>query len=988
MADERELEAVVRAELDTEALAASTKKGEKLLDDFEKKAKRTAKATADSAADMAKKMAEGNRKFEEGLNSIGRTARNQLAGAPSQRMGRRRTAEEKQAEAEEKKRQQEARERGWAQIREERRQGIEQRRVIRETGWAQNRERREQERLERRNQREADIQARRSEREQIRETARIRREADREEVRQKKIVFQRERAETVAQQRDLSKIRGITDRILLAPAAEQRQISSILNAPGAYTARMGMVNVGMTRTQAFATQLQAGGIAPSTALYAAGAGGRRPPGWGGGGAGGGPTGTGAGFFGRGGVGRQMLRSAATAVGFGVTGFGAYAAIQAGRSVVESTEMATAYERQRVAAESLAGSQANLNALLVAYAEASGGAVDKVDSLANVTRLLATGFAKTVPEAERFVRATRGASIALGRPNNEVTQETQLAISNTSVKRLDQIGLGIEEVNARIEELRANNSSWTREMAFQDAVLSVMEEKYGHLTETVEGQATGLERLGAAWRNLRLGMGQAAKGPVDAAAGGIAGALDLSDNPKTSQAINSLLRAILAGKGINPDAAFRANRLQALEVIGDDRALNASTMSGSIRSRGRPLPRFDEDALEGMNALRQAEIDIARRWDEERLSATEDYESQRTTIIRNYEKQIAREAEDFAIRRARSNRDFNKSVTDLIEDAGKRDAEMTEDYTERVAEAREDSEKRIAEMNEDYQKQREKDFADHRDRLLKAAGQLDAIAVLEERKRWRREGKEQEEAHKEQIDKAREALAEQLEDAREAYEERLEEAREADRERLQDMRDARVQQLADEDADRALQLERAKEDHDEQLGELDRQHGLRMQQIEEQARKEREQWQKEFEDFAIEHNIYIAGLTEKRKKIDELTVEWFDKLVEELEKRIKGFETNPAGGARPDVPGVEALGFAKGGPVGRTGPAILHAGEFVLSRDMLTGNQPVPSSVANAINNKSILLQAGAIAIAVNNGATAGEVVDELEDRLVEIFNRT
>ena len=55
---------------------------------------------------------------------------------------------------------------------------------------------------------------------------------------------------------------------------------------------------------------------------------------------------------------------------------------------------------------------------------------------------------------------------------------------------------------------------------------------------------------------------------------------------------------------------------------------------------------------------------------------------------------------------------------------------------------------------------------------------------------------------------------------------------------------------------------------------------------------------------------------------------------------KGFEAGKSFGVK---------GFAHGGYVPQTGLAIVHAGEFVLSKGMLAGNQSIPSSVSSVFN---------------------------------------
>ena len=105
------------------------------------------------------------------------------------------------------------------------------------------------------------------------------------------------------------------------------------------------------------------------------------------------------------------------------------------------------------------------------------------------------------------------------------QEVALTIANQSTRRFDQIGLGIQEVNDRIAELRANNRELTRDEAFQEAVISTLIQKYGALTTSAQGQATGIEKLSKSWKDLRLEIGQAAEGPVNAFARGAAFLID-------------------------------------------------------------------------------------------------------------------------------------------------------------------------------------------------------------------------------------------------------------------------------------------------------------------------------------------------------------------------------------------------------------------------------------------------------------------------------
>lgn len=839
--------------------------------------------------------------------------------------------------------------------------------------------------------------ARKAEREEELKANRQRREGD--------VLRKRE---AVQNARDIAAVKRTIDRSLTAPAGIQTQVAGILNAPGAAFARQGMQNVGATRSQSIINQLVAGGMPLQQAIFL-GAGGRRPPALrpptppGGGGGGG---------FMRG-LGRFAQSAAGGILGVGLGYGGALAAVGAGRAVIEATETATAYDRQSVAAEKLAGSQEKLNELLNAYSEASGGAVDRSTELANVTRLLSTGFADTSEDVSRFVRATRGASIALGKPQDYVIQETQLAISNTSVKRLDQIGLGIKEVTDRTEQLRSVNKEWSREQAFQEAVISLMTQKYGGLTDTLEGQATGLERLRKAWADLRLEMGQNAQGPVNSLAGGLADYFeDLTERDRLSQkfsnpnaqmsqfadqrerevfersqrraermdwlsnalpnALEHLTEAILASQGIPYTAPFKGPQFTdpvPAWMTGVTSAA-APTNISSISDQEREIRTRHYEAIQ----------DLERNYNRQRLAEVENYERQRESIIIAYGKSVVREEEDFARQRARSLRDYEKSIVDLMRDAAKREAEMQEDLDETIADAREDSNKRIKEIEEDYRKDQEKAEKKHRETLLKAAGQLDAIAILEERKRFAEENKERKESHKEAVDDARESLQEQIDEAKEAHEERLEEAREADAERLRDMAADRKQQLADEDEDRDIRNTRAAEDHQEQLNELDRQHQDAMARI----KREADEQTQLLEDALIKDleaaGAYVAGLTEKFISRDKMIDEWFDKVIERLEKEIKEekeskYRYDPRLG--PQIPDS----YASGGYVPRTGIAMLHAGEYVVPASQ------VASSSSSQYNSDSRMVQihAGAIQVVTTPGYEhlVGELVEEQMIKLLE-----
>lgn len=553
--------------------------------------------------------------------------------------------------------------------------------------------------------------------------------------------------------------------------------------------------------------------------------------------------------------------------------------EGGRFAIESAQTATAYDRQHLAAVNLAGSQARLNELLMAYGRASGGAVDKATALSNVTRLQAVGFADNAEEVDRFTRGVRGSSIAMGKLQDEISQEVQLAISNQSFKRLDQIGLGIAEVNARIDQLRASNQGMTREAAFQEAVLDLLNEKYGALTDSAVGAATGIERAAAAWRDFQLELGQTA---TQGASGGFFDfwARGLENTTKAIDEIDrKIQRSIWRFQGLDPDAMEFA-------IASDDRAINAAQMVASKRA-GRRGSAFDEDQVAALRRREEGFAEIDRAEAEARQEATRSYERQRTQTIAEFEKQRVREAEDFGRQRANAERRHNLAILDVHQDSARQRVRWQEESERTIAKARQDTAKRLADLDEDFKKdqaRREKDF---RDDQLSAAGRLDAIALLELRKDRARELQDRQEAHEEQRADLHEQLAEREREERESLQRRIDEQRENDRLRIEEMKAAFAEQQAQEDIERGIRLERQAEDHQSQLDQLATAHSERIQQIKDHAQTEREQFTEESNKFLEDVGIHNQKWLDEQEKINDGVIRRHEELLAAERRSLLG-----------------------------------------------------------------------------------------------------
>lgn len=643
-----------------------------------------------------------------------------------------------------------------------------------------------------------------------------------------------------------------------------------------------------------------------------------------------------------------------------------------RFAVQAGQIATAFDRQSLAAKNLAGSTSNLNEMLAAYTRASGGAVDKATALSNVTRLQAVGFGDNAAEVERFTVAVRGSSIAMGKLQDEISQEVQLAISNQSLRRLDQIGLGITEVNERIAELRASNAGMTREAAFQEAVLGLLIEKFGALAKSAEGQATGIERTTRAWRDLRLEIGQATQGPVGTAGflltarinqeiallhawmDTLSEAQRRADNLSDSSGLTALF-AMMTGQNVTTVQAQRLSRIQQPELL--------PSAANQMTRPTRPGPRFTDPQIDIMVEREAALTQISRDSNRAIIDSERQFGQQRASTIAGYNKSIIREAEDFQRSRLNAERKHNFAILDVAQDSARQRvkweqdlarniAQAQADSVERVAEVREDSGERLAEIEAKFARDREKRERDHRDTLMDAAGRLDAKAVYEAQRNFARQETEAKEAHDEQrndlkaqlqerLDQESDSLDKSIRQQQDAHQRRLDEQAENDRLRIQEMKDAFAEQIAQEDVERGIMLDRRLEDHNAALLEMERAQGERLIQMREQEAEALAEANKAYDLRLQAEGVHNAKLEAEQLRHQVIAEKNYAAHLDALDAIVKGRAQGAPEGPQPQHPMITPGGFpslvppvAPYNPAGssssvRTSSINIHPGAIVI-----------------------------------------------------------
>lgn len=596
------------------------------------------------------------------------------------------------------------------------------------------------------------------------------------------------RAQLTQREQSVRRLQRVTEDSVNASVALQNKLTAAVKATNLAYQRSQMVAGGMSASQALQQQIANAAlqnqfsippqfsvarpnasqwqqqmqraIFQSNAGYLGGM--QPPPVAGGGGKGlGGILGM-LGFGGGGGMAGGLIRNALGGLGIGA---GMYGVVNTVNAIKSSTEQATAYDRMEVSARKLAGSQAELNRLLEAYQEASGQAASQVTALENVVRLQATGFAESAEMVERFVRGARGASLALGKPQDFIIQETQLAVSNTSFKRLDQIGLGIGEVRDRMEELRKSNKDLNREMAFQEAVIGLLNEKYGVLSDSAEGQKTGLEEMGKAFSDVGLVIGQAFQGPVNAAAKGIAFFLNAYKDAMT-QALR--LTSELHDAWIE----FSRDLPGALPNIlpGGNLTSRERQTLGSRTSITRPIREerivgrnLDEDQLAATMEWSAARQRIERETSASLLSEHRSYVREYRQVQEDFQTSLIREEEDFNRARARQAASTARQIAEVHEEAAKREERAAKDLAKSLGDLDRDFQRQQAIQERDLNRSIEQNRVDHAERV-----------------------RELEEDYSLRIEESREDSLQRLADMQTEHDERVAEAREDSTKRLTEM----------------------------------------------------------------------------------------------------------------------------------------------------------------------------------------------------------
>lgn len=637
-------------------------------------------------------------------------------------------------------------------------------------------------------------------------------------------------------------------------------------------------------------------------------------------------------------GSELMTKALAAVGIGV-GFEAIKRL--GNMAFELAESAAQANRTRGAFDRLAaGVGQDANEMLAAMRTASRGMISDADLVLAANRAMLLGVADNTEKLTTLLDVARERGQAMGLSLSQAFNDLVTGLGRKSPLILDNLGIkggqqALEAYAASIGKTAAQLTDAQQQAVLFNHILRTSKPLLDANANASDDAATKFEQMGVKIENSKQKLGDLllAMGATDtldtfgeaidksiAQLQAFDGWLQqlktdwdaFSDSTGLSGALDALNTQLQRWNDFTGHIGFQIGTRSTDPWSKPNMTPNSggggggggfgSGRNGSSAPSSSggfvPVPEATIDPAQVLRAQQDFARDLAainRDAGKQILDAERDFGRQRAEAIRAYNLDIAREEEDFTRQRARQQRDYEAAIVRVIRDAQEREANIRADLDRQIGDARSEANKRLLKVDQDFAKQRERALRDHSDRLLDAAGRLDAKAIYEEQRNFARQQKDAEEAHEDQRKEIQESLQERIDQQRKAAERQLEEARKADRQRLDDMRAALEQQRADEDEDRAIRKSRAEEDFQHQLEQQDIEQGLRIQQIRDNAAEQRTALQQAFNDEMIALGLHnIAVETERKraqdaelKAIEPFTKAWFGTIREAMEAAMAG-----------------------------------------------------------------------------------------------------
>lgn len=435
-------------------------------------------------------------------------------------------------------------------------------------------------------------------------------------------------------------------------------------------------------------------------------------------------------------------------------------------------------------------------------------------------------------------------------------------------------------------------------------------------------------------------------------------------------IGQLAQAI---RGAGDASRTAADSFAGLSLDDQDRAIKLySQAQDQLASAAQ---KYQENVAGLDENFESDRAQVIEDYGQRRADLEEQYEAQRTQIVADYNRQRVQAEQDFSRRMAQAEEDFKRQQEQAAEEFARGEAEAYANYQQQRADVITSYNQQMEDLERAHQERLRQLAEDHQARMEDLVAARDALGIVAEERRYKREKADENRQYQEQRKEAQQRLRQTLADLDRQYqaerEKRLEEYRRQQQEQQQqyDIERQRAQE------EFTIQQARAKEEFQARLQQLDEQHNTEMSKLD-------RQFQDEMQQMDQEHRKKLADLKrdydEERQQIESDTQQQFQELLGIHQSGYDQMKTAAQDYADWLIEQAGRIDDANGGEPGRASGGYVGYGvyrmgeqgrEFVLNTsttqmaERFTGGRLTQSSVLGAMGGGD---QFGNISIAFPN----------------------
>ncbi len=350
-------------------------------------------------------------------------------------------------------------------------------------------------------------------------------------------------------------------------------------------------------------------------------------------------------------------------------------------------------------------------------------------------------------------------------------------------------------------------------------------------------------------------------------------------------------------------------------------------------------------------------DIVAQYGQDRAKLEADYERERSRIIADYNRERVQAEQDHARDLARATQDYQRDAAQAAEDWARDQARMFEDLQQKLADLQKNYNESVADAERDHFERLRKMREDHEFALEELVAARDALGIVREQRKYRREVREENREYQQRLRDLKENLEEQRRETLQDYQQRLQEQQqqyELERQRREEDFNLKIQEMNEDFAieqqrrreDFEARLQQAEEQHQEELRQLAADFQEELRQLDQNHRRKMQEMQRDYEEERRQRSEAL-----KREMQDLLQIQQggYDQMVAATKSYVDNLiaESNRLQGT-----GVGSR--ATGGYVSR-GLWNLHDNEYVLNEattrgiEGVLGGRITQSGIMRALN---------------------------------------